>query len=197
MFKALPEIERERLFASVIPRRYWTAKFDNLPAKLRDRMLRLAEGQGLVLWGATGVGKTYAMATLIKHYMAEGYTVFRIGWEMFCLRIRDTYKPRSTETEWSIIEPLLKVDRLFIEDIGTCKSERSQESDFSVRVLYVFVDYRVENCLPLFITTNRPIEELAKSFDARIAGRLVAGCEVLKLSGKDWRTAKVENAVDL
>jgi len=190
MFGALPETERDRLFATVIPKRYLAARLDDLPRKLRERMLSLAEGRGLVLWGATGTGKTYSMAALAKHYVAEGFSVARVSWELLCLRLRDSFKPKSVETELSVIKPYLEANKVFIEDIGCTKSEGFQESDFSVRVLYVIVDCRVENCLPLFITTNRPIEELGKSFDARIAGRLVQGCTVVKLLGTDRRADK-------
>jgi DNA replication protein DnaC len=71
--------------------------------------------------------------------------------------------------------------------LGTTKSEGNIESDFSVRTLLVLLDWRLENCLPTFLTGNRPVEELAKTFDERVASRLLQACQVVKLTGGDKR----------
>jgi DNA replication protein DnaC len=187
MFAAMPDDEREHSIAAVIPPLYLQAKIEHLPDKLLAIIKNLPESKGLFLWGAPGVGKTYALAALAREYIAQGFTVARTGYELLCLRIRDSFKPKSVETELSIIKPYLEANKLFIEDVGTTKSEGNIESDFSVRTLLVLLDYRLENCLPTFLTTNRPVEELSKTFDARIASRLLQACEVVKLTGEDRR----------
>jgi len=193
MFETLPADEQEFAIASVIPPRYLEARLSHLPEKLLDRINNLPAETGLLLFGPPGVGKTYAMAALGRQYITQGFTVARTGYELLCLRIRDTFKPKSTETEFSVIKPFLETDKLFVEDIGTTKSEGNIESDFSVRTLLVLLDYRLESCLPTFVTTNRPVEELGKAFDQRIASRLLQACEVVKLTGEDKRRAVCEN----
>ena len=154
------------------------------------RSVELTDGKGLFLYGPPGVGRTYAMAALARHYIADGLVVARLNWEMLCLRIRDCFRAKADKTELQTIQPYLDAYRLFIEDIGTTKSEGAQESDFSVRVLLVILDYRIEHCLPTFFTTNRTIEELCKTFDARVASRIMQGCDAIKLSGEDKRARK-------
>ena len=141
-----------------------------------------------MLWGKQGVGKSYAMACLMRKFVVNGKNVARITHEMLCLQLRDTYKPGSTKTELDVIKPLLSVDKLFIEDVGTTVSTGQQESDFSLRTFLVLLDQRLENCKPIFITTNKCVEELGKSFDQRIASRLQQACEIVQLMGKDRRT---------
>ena len=190
MFATMPKDEQEFAVASVIPPRFLEARLSHLPEKLQNKIKNLPDDKGLLLWGAPGVGKSYSLAALAREYIADGYNVARTGYELLCLRIRDSFKPKSVETELSIIKPYLEADRFFLEDIGTTKSEGNIESDFSVRTLLVLLDYRLENCLPTFLTTNRPVEELGKTFDERIASRLLQACEIVKLTGEDRRRAK-------
>jgi len=186
-FEKLPPEEQERLIGTTIPKLFMPARLEHLTAELQETVSKLSENTGLMLWGKQGVGKTYAMAAIIREYISQGCLVARIGYEMLCLRIRDTYKPNAKETELSVIEPLNKVDKLFIEDVGTTVSLGRQESDFSLRTFLVLIDQRLEACLPTFITTNRTLEQLKDSFDERIASRLVQACQVIKLTGKDKR----------
>ena len=190
-FSALPLEEKQRMFEDVVQKRYISAECSDLSEKLLEKIGALPEDKGLFLWGKPGVGKTYAMAALAKKAIRLGNIVKRISYEMLCLKLRDTFKKNSKNTEYEIIEPLLNADLLLIEDIGTTKSEGNIESDFSVRTLLVILDWRIEHCLPTNITTNRPIEELGKTFDQRIASRLVQACEIIKLSGEDKRCTKV------
>ncbi len=146
--------------------------------------------RGGMLWGQPGVGKSYAMAALVRHYILIGSSVGRVGYEMLCLKIRDTFKAGSTQGELDVIRPLLEVDKLFVEDVGTTVSAGHQESDFSLRTFLVLLDKRLEACKPTFIPNNKGVEQLSKSFDKRIASRLQQACEIIQLAGEDRRAAK-------
>jgi DNA replication protein DnaC len=189
MIQAMPEDEREYLISQIIPPLYKNARIEHLTDNLQSKIKTLDKYKGLLLWGITGAGKTYALSSLARQYILSGYIVSRITYEMLCLRIRDSFKT-DKETELSIIKPYLESEKFFLEDVGTTKSEGKQESDFSVRTLLVLLDYRLENQLPTFVSTNRPIEELENTFDSRIVSRLIQACEIIKLSGKDRRKTK-------
>lgn len=195
-FEVLPDAEKQLQLLSIVPPRFIEAELEHLPEKLLGKIKTLPEDTGLMLWGAPGVGKSYSMAAIAKDSIRKGYLVLRINYEMLCLRIRDTFKTNSQQTEYGIIEQFLTADKLFIEDIGTTKSEGKIESGFSVRTLLVLLDYRLENCLPTFVTTNRPVEELGKTFDERIASRLIQSCVVVKLSGDDKRGKQLASGKD-
>ena len=108
---------------------------------------------------------------------------------MLCLEIRDTFKPKATDTEYAVIKKYLKPEVLFIEDVGTTKTIGEHETDFSRRTFLVLLDQRLEQCQPTYITSNKNVEDLGKSFDSRIASRIQQACEVCFLAGKDRRRA--------
>jgi len=170
-FSQMPPVVQKKTLLEVVPERYIEAKMDDVSGKLRADLEKDVD-TGVLMWGSPGVGKTYTMAALAKKYLSEGYLVKRVHYETLCLQLRDTYNPKATQTEWQIIEPLLNCDKLFIEDVGTTKSIGVQESDFSLRTFLVLLDMRLERCRPTFITSNKTVENLTKSFDERIGDRL-------------------------
>lgn len=188
--KAQEQEKREKQAEELIPKLFSSARMEKLSEQLQAKLESLPKDMGVLLWGSQGVGKSYAMVALMRDFILKGFKVARITYEMFCLQLRNTYKPGSTTTELDIIEPLQAADKLFIEDVGTTVSSGKQESDFSLRTFYVLLEKRLESCKPTFITTNKNVEELGKSFDARIASRLQQACEVIHLTGQDRRTAK-------
>jgi DNA replication protein DnaC len=171
----------------VIPERFHYAKLEDLPAPLVRKYEERPEDKGLLLWGPPGRGKTHAMSAFLFDLHLNGHKVARIEYEMLCLRIRDTFKPGSADTELSVIRPYINAEVLCIEDLGTTVSTGAQESDFSLRTFLVLLDQRLEWCRPTFITTNKSVEELGKSFDPRVASRLCQACEVVQLTGRDRR----------
>ena len=130
------------------------------------------------------------MAALMRHFFLEGFDIIQVSYEMLCLQVRDTFKAGSKKGEIDVIKPLIEAEKLFIEDLGTTVSMGQQESEFSLRTFLVILDKRLRDCKPTFITTNKSVEELGKSFDARIASRLQQACEIVHLTGEDRRTKK-------
>lgn len=147
-----------------------------------DQLLA-AEGD-IFLHGDIGVGKTWAMAALLKHYLCEGYSCKRINFDEFCCQVRATMNNNSTVTEYDLITKLVKVDKLFIDDIGL-RSKR--ETDFAYITFYSILNKRQERRLPTYISTNKTIDQLSRSFDSRIASRL-SFATIIEMIGKDRRT---------
>lgn len=145
--------------------------------------------KGLLLYGAPGVGKTFSMCALIRLYIMRGHNVERISYDALCVKIRDTFKPSATQSEQDLIRHYQNVEKLFIEDVGTTVGDKGQESDFSLRTFLLILDNRIEHRRPTFITTNKPVDELAKSFDERVASRLYQACEIIPVGGNDKRKA--------
>lgn len=186
MFEKMPPEEKERLICSVIPVRFQSARIEHLHESIRAKLMSTKEGA--YLWGSAGVGKTYALSAIGRHFLSEGFLVQRINYEMLMLKLRDTFKPQSRNGELDVILPFIEADRLIIEDIGTTVSAGVQESDFSLRTLLVLLNERLEKMLPTYITSNKPVSELGKSFDSRIASRL-SMFEIIQLKGDDKRKA--------
>jgi DNA replication protein DnaC len=172
----------------VIPERYRAARIEQLPTPIQQAAETLPEDMGLFLWGPPGVGKTHSLCAIARQLYFDGYNVDRLTWDMLCLKVRDTFGQGHSELK--IVEDLVRVDKLVVEDVGVTVSIGNQESDFSLRILLLILDQRLEQCRATFITSNKSIEELGRSFDARIASRLQQACKILKLEGADRRKAQ-------
>lgn len=127
------------------------------------------------------------MCAFFRELWVTGWDVIRISYDMLMLEIRDSYKPGSKDTEMDIILPYMDTGKLIIEDVGTTVSAGAQETDFSLRTFLVLLDQRLEACKATFVTSNKSIEEIRNSFDARIASRLIQACKVIQLKGRDKR----------
>ena len=115
----------------IIPKLFRSARIEHLSEALQGKITSLSDDKGILLWGSQGVGKSYAMATIMRKFMLEGRKIRRITYEMLCLQLRDTYKTGSTKTELEVVQPLIEADKLFLEDVGTTVSIGNQETDFT------------------------------------------------------------------
>ena len=74
---------------------------------------------------------------------------------------------------------------LIIDDIGAEKL-----TDFVRQTTYYLINEREMNELPLIITSNYGLEQLAEQIDDRIASRIAGMCEIVKFKGEDKRIKK-------
>jgi DNA replication protein DnaC len=176
----------KELLGRVIPRRYENAHMGDVPAKWQETFFELMPNRGAYLYGSPGVGKTYSLCAIARELITEGHSVRRVVWERLMLDIRNTYKSNQ-KSERDLLQPLIDCDVLIIEDVGTTTSLESMESDFSLRTLLTILDSRLEACKPTWFSSNKSVEQLATTFDDRIASRLCEHCKIILLSGKDKR----------
>lgn len=168
-----------------IPPRYHRASLEDLADPLVETFHALPDDKGLYLWGRPGVGKTHAQAAFAKSLWSQGWEFRRFSYEDILLSIRDGFN--SGVSELKALQSLCHVPKLFVEDVGVTVSLGQQETDFSLRTFVTLLDTRLEYCLATFITSNKSLEELAKSFDERVASRLCGACEIVQVTGEDKR----------
>lgn len=184
--QALNIDKAEKTIASLVEQLHFDACYANLDEPVVVKLDNLQYGQDVFFYGDVGVGKTWAMAAMIKKYTFEGYECERINFDDFCVNIRSTYAPAATQTECDVIEPLKHIDKLFIDDLGL---RSKQESDFAYTTFFSLLNKRQERMLPTFISSNKSIEQLSQSFDNRIGSRLRTAL-VIHIKGIDRRKAK-------
>jgi predicted ATPase len=174
----------EKTITELVGTRYVDATLEGIDSGISEKLLALEYGRDVFMFGPVGVGKTYAMAALLRHYVYEGFDCQRINFDDFCVEVRSTMGLASKQTEYELIKPLKQVDKLFIDDLGL---RSSQETNFVYVTLFSILNKRQERMLPTFITTNKSIEQLGQSFDSRIASRLRTAL-IIEMTGADRRT---------
>lgn len=181
--ESLTPEKAEKIIIEQVEPLYFDATLEDLDGNVREKLLNLQNGQDVFMFGPVGTGKTYAMAALIRHYICEGYECKRINFDDFCIEIRSTYSQASKVTERELVEKYRNFDKLFIDDLGL----RSKlETDFAYQTLYSLINKRQERMLPTFISSNKSIEQLGLSFDARVASRLQTAV-IIEMTGNDKR----------
>ena len=152
------------------------ASFNQEPYKICTayvgKFAELTSGQGLVLTGKSGTGKTH-LACAIANSLKDKY------------RVKFAYVPTLLERmrQGTVeLEPLLNADLLILDDIG---SER--ESAWTTERLLIIVDGRLTNCKPTIYTTNFETSDFDKRLGMRLASRVLGQNVALVLHGPDFR----------
>lgn len=134
------------------------------------------QNSGLLLWGNTGNGKTYA-AACIANYLIDRGTPAMV-----------TSFPRILNAGWDkqeIIEQMHYYPMVVIDDLDV---ERSTE--YAMETVYMVIDERYKAKKPLIVTTNLTLEELCKpkSMDyRRIYERILELCVPVAFKGESFR----------
>lgn len=186
--QGLTESQAELEICKIVEPLYLDAQMSDLPMELQSKLGKIGIGQDIFLFGPIGTGKTYTMAALVRKYIYEGYECERINFDDFCLKVRSAMSPASTLTEWDMIEPLKKIDILFIDDLGL---RSKQETDFAYVTFYSILNKRQERRLSTIVSSNKDIKRLTAAFDSRIASRLSTAL-IIEMSGKDRRARVVK-----
>lgn len=142
------------------------------------------------LFGPVGGGKTFEACKIALEAMKWDFlnvknSITHCGYYNvpdLLLRIRNTYSKDATETEMDVYRELRDISYLILDDLGVEKN-----SEWALQTLYVILNYRYENVLPVIITSNFSLEELKIRMDnERIVSRIEQMC-----------TSKLINNIDL
>ena len=137
----------------------------------------LQAGRGLLLWGNTGNGKTFAASCIANAVLDRGIPAMVTSF------------PRILSGGWKdreqIAQQMNRYKLLVLDDLGA-----ERQNDFALETVYMVIDERYKSGLPLIITTNLTLDELAKPKNMdyqRIYDRVLEMCTPLFFAGKNRR----------
>ena len=171
----------------------WTfANDDKVNAKLSQAMQNyadnfdkyLADGKGLLLYGDTGRGKTFAACCIANALIDKGVPVLVTQFA----RIRNELWGMS-EGRQEYLDNLNNFPLLVIDDLAA-----EGKTEYMGELIYNVIDSRERAKLPIIITTNLTKEELENPADMtykRIFSRLFGNCIPVKVEGKDRRKQRL------
>jgi len=152
----------------------FVANFDEMPGNL-------------LLYGNTGVGKTFLTNCIAKELLDTSHTVVYLT-SLKLFDILETYKfdrdMSQTEKDASI-SYILDSDLLIIDDLGT-----ELNNSFTSSQLYHCIDSRLNQRKSTIISTNLSFDDLRENYSERIFSRLTSNYTLLKLTGDDIRLKK-------
>lgn len=140
------------------------------------------QGLGLLLWGGTGNGKTFAAACIANHLIDRGIPAMITSFPRI---IGAKFEDRP-----QIMEAVRRYPLLVLDDFGT---ERA--TDFALETVYSVVDERYKTGKPLIVTTNLTLAELKEPqsmTQQRIYERILEMCTPIAFRGESRRNAIAE-----
>lgn len=145
------------------------------------------EPSNLLLYGNTGVGKTFLTNCIAKELLDRSHTVVYLT-SLKLFDILETYKfdrYLSHEEKDASISYILDSDLLIIDDLGT-----ELNNSFTSSQLYHCIDVRLSYRKSTIISTNLSFDDLRERYSERIFSRLTSNYILLKLTGDDIRLQK-------
>lgn len=143
-----------------------------------------SEFRNLLLYGDTGVGKSFLSHCIAKELLDQSFSViYFTAARLFDIFAKNTFH-REEEAEMDY-EHIYNCDLLIIDDLGTEMSNR-----FTVSQLFVCLNERILRQKSTLISTNLALEDLKNIYSERIFSRITSSYTVLRLTGDDIRIQK-------
>ena len=185
------KMSRSLMESSNLGRRFKDRTFDNFKVEYQPEAYAKAyeyakdfednRGNGLMMIGNAGTGKTH-LAAAITHYVIEEFGA-TVKFGCFTDILTDIKKSFSTDED--IVRQLKEVPLLVIDDLG-----KERQSEWSDSILYEVINSRYEDYMPTIITTNLNPKQLEARFGEAILSRLFEMCDAINMSGTDIRKAE-------
>jgi DNA replication protein DnaC len=145
------------------------------------KMVRDTKGNGLVLTGPPGVGKTHLGMALVNNRLIMGNAALYVTAPQLFKSIVSSYESGKYN---SLMENLITVDLLMLDDLGVEKTTDNRQEE-----LFMIINSRVNAGRQMIITTNLSAADIRDRYGARILSRLMASCDWHEVNGTDRRLA--------
>ena len=143
--------------------------------------------RNLLLYGRTGVGKSFLTNCIAKALLDSGHTVISLSSLDLFEILEDEAFDRKEEGDGceSMCDYIFDCDLLIIDDLGT-----ELNNAFVTSRLFSCIDHRLSSGLSTIISTNLSLEDLQNSYSERIISRLIANYDIQMILGDDIRIKK-------
>lgn len=142
------------------------------------------EHSNLLLFGTTGVGKTFLSHCIAKEIMQTAHSVLYLTATEFFDALLSKAISQDAESQL-LYEQIQNCDLLIIDDLGT-----ERNTDFIVSQLFVCLNNRILNQKSTIISTNLTLDKIKSNYTERTFSRISNHYKILRLAGDDIRIQK-------
>ena len=140
-----------------------------------------------MIYGNTGVGKTFISNCIAKELLDRSYTVIYLtSFQLFDIleknKFSKDYDNPEIQNQFNFI---LSCDLLIIDDLGT-----ELTNSFINTQLYLCINERYLREKSTIISTNLSLDNINTKYSERIFSRLISNYTLLKIVGADIRLTK-------
>lgn len=145
-------------------------------------------GEGLLLVGTVGTGKTHLAAAIAMNLLDREHSVVFGTVTSLLGQIRSAFdSDRISERE--VMDKLCRCQLLIIDDLG-----KEKTTDWVEQTLYEIINTRYEDNKSLVITTNMNLDEIRNKYQNNgdaIVDRILETCEGVEMKWPSWRKRAV------
>lgn len=165
-----------------------TGAYRHAESDLGRRVWSMAEGgRGAYLWGEPGTGKTWAASCAVRMAMESQDPLRPVAARIVSSkRLLDDVKAGYDGGIRGALEGARTIRLLALDDLGV-----ERPTDWAIETLAELIDARTMAGLPIIVTSNYRIGQLASLWGGmpgkRTASRLAGACEAIEVTGRDRR----------
>lgn len=141
-----------------------------------------ASSKGILMRGATGLGKTHLSLAIANELLRKGFSVVYVSAPDILSRLEREHFGYKYDSEADTFNSLIRCDLLILDDLGT-----EFVSQFSSSAVYNIFNSRILAGKPTVINTNLTLSELLGTYSQRFVSRVMGECDRLEFIGKDIR----------
>ncbi len=139
--------------------------------------------QNLLLYGGTGLGKTFLSSCIAKELLDKGKTVFyQTAFKIFGILENYQFNRGDQNVNKEQIDRLFDVDLLIIDDLGA-----EFINAYTNPAFFNILNSRLVDNRKTIINTNLDIDELVNLYSDRVISRILGNYMLLEFFGEDIR----------
>lgn len=151
----------------------------------------LKTGRGAIFCGKPGTGKTHLAVAIGLYVMACHKLVMFTTVQRMMLRLKDSFRRDSAESEKSIVDLMVQPDLLILDEIGV-----QFGTEFEKNALFGILNERYEKRRPTLLLSNLTVLEVKAFLGERIYDRLREdGGKAIAFDWDSYRTGRQYESV--